>query len=211
MNNLWNKVIYKLYAPLYDRLFNSGAFLKARRAVFENIPVRAGDRVLFVGVGTGADLPFLLGRNVSITAIDLSPDMLEQARLKYPSAAVEYREMDAQELQFPNESFDLVVANLILSVVPDAGKSMGEALRVVKAGGYMVVFDKFAPAGRKLPFFKRMLKPLIALLGTDIGRSFEEIARPYVGEGAARVLEDTPVLWGGMYRKIVLERLGADE
>ncbi|WP_078548705.1 hypothetical protein [Litchfieldia alkalitelluris] len=52
MNNTWNKLIYKLWAPIYDYIFNRGPFLKARKQVFEDISFKSGDRVLFVGIGT---------------------------------------------------------------------------------------------------------------------------------------------------------------
>jgi len=59
MNNRWNRFIYKLWAPLYDRVFNAGAFAGARVKTFSGIDFEPGQRVLLVGVGTGADLALI--------------------------------------------------------------------------------------------------------------------------------------------------------
>ncbi len=85
MNNPWNKVIYRLWAPFYDYVFNSGPFLKARKKIFENLDIKPKSKVLFVGVGTGADLQFIKDKDVSVTAIDLSSEMLDRAKNKYDS------------------------------------------------------------------------------------------------------------------------------
>ena len=56
MNNAWNKVIYKIWSPVYDKFFNSGAFLNARTQIFQETHFNSKQKILFVGVGTGADL-----------------------------------------------------------------------------------------------------------------------------------------------------------
>lgn len=204
LGNHWNKLVYKIWAPIYDRFFNSGAFLAARKKVFSDLQVEPKQKVLFIGVGTGTDLPFLMGKDVEITGIDLSPDMLQKAKDKYKSSQITFIEMDAQALTFPSNSYDLVVANLILSVVPDPQQCLREMIRVTCDGGQMIVFDKFIPPNQNLPFIKKMLRPVIGLLGTDIGRSFEQIAKPSLLY--LKIEEDIPVLFNNMYRKIVLRK-----
>jgi len=206
MNNQWNKFIYKVGAPVYDWFFNSGVFLNARKKVFGDLVLGDGQHVLFVGVGTGADLCFFTKQNIQITAIDISPSMISQAKEKVNDRMhVDFYEMDAQQLQFPEQTFDLVVANLILSVVPDANQCMNEIIRVTKERGSILVFDKFTPRDKKLSFGKKIVRPLIALLGTDIGRRFENIIEPY--EKQVNILDDQPVLFNGMYRKISMQKL----
>jgi phosphatidylethanolamine/phosphatidyl-N-methylethanolamine N-methyltransferase len=58
MNNKWNQIIYKCWAPFYDLFFNRGLFYTARKRVFEGFAFADHEDVLFVGVGTGADLAF---------------------------------------------------------------------------------------------------------------------------------------------------------
>lgn len=201
MNNKWNQWVYKMWAPLYDGFFNGKHFHLARKRVFEHLSVPRDATILFVGIGTGSDLEFFLDKPNPIVAIDLSDDMLAQAQAKIPAGKnVKLLNMNAEELLFEDHSFDLVVASLILSVVPDDQLCMREIIRVTKPGGKVIVFDKFAPRAKALSLGKRMLRPIIKLFGTDIGRHFEEMIRnqPVV------VDVDEPVLFNAMYRKIIL-------
>lgn len=175
MNNQWNKVIYKIWSPIYDKIFNSGIFLNARKQIFQKIPLNNGQKILFVGVGTGADLELMNHSHLDITAIDFSPHMLQKARSKFKNSSIKFFEMDAQDMIFENKSFDYVVGSLILSVVPNPDKCMQEMIRVLKQEGKIIIFDKFAPKNGQLSLPKKLLKPFIRVLGTDIGLNFEEM------------------------------------
>ncbi|MBM7621084.1 ubiquinone/menaquinone biosynthesis C-methylase UbiE [Bacillus tianshenii] len=204
MNNPWNKVIYKIWAPVYDKFFNSGSFLQARKEIFQELPFEKCQKILFVGVGTGADLELIPHANLDIKAIDFSPDMLEKAKSKFKNSRIEFLEMDAQNMIFPSHSFDYVVASLILSVVPDAEKCFQEMERVLKQNGSLIVFDKFAPKQRKLAFGKRVIRPFVQLLGTDIGLSFEKLYKKY--SRSLKIVDDKPMMMNGMYRKILMKK-----
>ncbi|MEW8970332.1 MAG: methyltransferase domain-containing protein [Mesobacillus sp.] len=205
MNNSWNKLIYKGWAPIYDRFFNAGPFSKARDILFNEIQFRPGDRVLFVGVGTGADIERLPYDQLEITAIDYSEDMLQRAKDKFRDSSITFLKMDAQQLEFDDSSFDYVIGSLILSVVPDSKKAFGEMIRVCRREGLVVIFDKFAQPGKELSFVKKAFRNVIKLLGTDIGVSFEEIS----STETARVkrISDEGVMFGDMYRRILLEKV----
>lgn len=201
MNNNWNRFIYKIWSPLYDYFFNSGLFLEARKRVFQDIEFKAGESVLFVGVGTGADINQVPYNSLKITAIDFSEDMLNQARKKYEGEKIEFVPMDAQNMNLPDNTFDYVIGSLILTVVPDGKKAFGEMVRVAKNGGQIIVFDKFVDGKKDLPLTKRLIRPLIRLLGTDIGLSFESFSE---GKKSLRPLEKKDLLFNGMYQKIIL-------
>ena len=205
MNNFWNKFIYKIGSPIYDKFFNSGIFLSARKQIFQSISFNNKQKILFVGVGTGADLELINYSDLDITAIDYSPDMLGKARKKFKNSTITFLEMDAQNMQFDNESFDYVIASLILSVVPDANKCLEEMTRVLKQEGKIIIFDKFSPKNKKLSLPKMLLRPIISVLGTDIGRSFEEL---FLKKNKTIIVEeDTPIMLSGMYRKIVISKI----
>ncbi|MBM7660317.1 ubiquinone/menaquinone biosynthesis C-methylase UbiE [Bacillus mesophilus] len=204
MNNSWNKVIYKLGSPLYDQFFNSGIFLHARKRIFQSVRFDRSHKILFVGVGTGADLELINYSSLDITAIDYSPDMLSKAKNKFRGSDISFIEMDAQNMSFKDEEFDYVVASLILSVVPDANQCFQEIKRVLKPGGKVIIFDKFAPKNDKLSLSKRMLRPIISALGTDIGRNFEELIQK--NNNRIQIEEDTPIMMNGMYRKIIVAK-----
>ncbi|UYZ23283.1 class I SAM-dependent methyltransferase [Mesobacillus jeotgali] len=205
MNNSWNRVIYKIWSPIYDKIFNSGVFLNARRQIFLDIPFHSNQKVLFVGVGTGADLELITQSDLDITAIDFSPDMLKKASAKFKNSPIKFLEMDAQNMEFDNETFDYVVASLILSVVPDADKCLTEMTRVLRKGGKIIIFDKFVSEEHKLSFSKKLLRPLIKVLGTDIGLNFEDLYRR--NNINLMINEDKNVMMNGMYRKIIISKV----
>ena len=205
MNNSWNKLIYKGWAPIYDKFFNAGPFSKARDILFNEIQFRPGDRVLFVGVGTGADIERLPYDQLEITAIDYSEDMLQRAKDKFRDSSITFLKMDAQLLEFEHESFDYVVGSLILSVVPDSKKGFGEMIRVCRREGLVVIFDKFAQSGKGLSFSKKALRNVIKLLGTDISVSFEEISS--MERARVKLISDEGVMFGDMYRRILLKKV----
>jgi phosphatidylethanolamine/phosphatidyl-N-methylethanolamine N-methyltransferase len=205
MNNNWNKIIYKIWSHVYDLFFNRGVFLAARRKVFAELDLPKGSRILFVGAGTGADIEFFDDRLLEITAIDYSGDMLRKARNKFRNSNIHFLQMDAQDMDFPCDSFDFIVCSLVLSVVPDPLKCLYEVNRVVKDGGTILVFDKFSPNQKNLGFIKKFLRRLIKVFGTDIGLNHAELLRNM--KEKLTVEKDEPVMLRGMYRKIVLMKL----
>ncbi|RXJ02101.1 class I SAM-dependent methyltransferase [Anaerobacillus alkaliphilus] len=201
MNNQWNKFIYKLWSPFYDKIFNSSIFLTTRKKIFKDLSFSNHEKVLFVGVGTGVDLELINHTNLNITAIDISPDMLEKAKQKFGNKYITFLEMDAQQLSFEDGTFDYVIASLVLSVVPNPKICLNEILRVVKNNGEIIIFDKFS---RRNTMFKKIVRPLIRLLGTDIGINFEELA--LANSHPLNIIEDQDVMFQGMYRKIIVSK-----
>jgi len=57
MTNRWNRSVYRFWSPVYDLLFDRLLFAAGRRRTFELIPLRGMERVLLVGIGTGAETP----------------------------------------------------------------------------------------------------------------------------------------------------------
>lgn len=202
INNSWNKIIYKGWAPIYDAIFNAGPFAKAREKLFKDLHLQPGDKVLFVGAGTGADIERLPYEQLDITAIDYSEDMLQKAKDKFQGSKITFLKMDAQQLDFADDAFDYVVGSLILSVVPDHRRAFAEMVRVCREDGLVLVFDKFAQPGKGLSFVKKAFRHVIKLLGTDIGVSFEEACS--TEKDRIRLIADEGVMFGDMYRRILL-------
>lgn len=131
------KAAYRRYAAVYDAVF--GPVLQpGRKAVLQALRLRPGERVLEVGVGTGLSLP-LYPREVSITGIDVSSEMLEKARRRVARqrlANVEaLLEMDAERMSFADASFDKVVAMYVVSVVERPDRLLAELHRVCRPHG----------------------------------------------------------------------------
>ena len=200
MTNRRNRLIYRLWAPVYDaavgRLFASG-----RKRAMEMLDLKPGERVLLVGVGTGADLP-LIPEGVQAVGIDLSPDMLAraQAKLPLPNLQVTLIQGDAQKLLVDEGAFDAAIFNLILSVIPDAAACLRENLRALKYGGRAVIFDKFLPDHGRLTTKRKLLNLGSTLFGTDITRCFGDLA---AGSNCT-IVEDEPSILRGAYRVILV-------
>lgn len=200
MTNRWNRLIYRLWAPIYDSTVGH-FFLPGRMRAIEMLNLQPGERVLLVGVGTGADLP-LLPKGVQAVGVDISADMLAKARRKLPLPGLEVTLLqgDAQKLLVNEAAFDVVIFNLILSVIPDGAACLRENLRALKPGGRAVVFDKFLPDTGRLTLGRRLLNLGSTLFGTDITRRFGDLAR-----GAKiQIVQDEPSLLHGTYRVILL-------
>ncbi len=203
MTNHWNQMVYRLWAPIYDSTVNR-FFMPGRKRTLQLLNLQPGERVLIVGVGTGADLP-LLPAGVDTTGIDLSPEMLAKARFKLNRcpASIKLIRGDAQALLVNAASFDAVILNLILSVIPDGNACLKSALRALKPGGRIVIFDKFLPEGKSISFGRRFINIFSTLLGTDINRRLSDLTKgcPCVTTHAE------PSIANGMYRIILLKKM----
>jgi phosphatidylethanolamine/phosphatidyl-N-methylethanolamine N-methyltransferase len=157
---------YRRWAPVYD--FTFGLVAEAGRKHAVEIINRRKGRVLEVGVGTGLSLP-CYGSHLTITGIDLSPEMLDKARDKVAAKnlrnVVALHEMDAGALAFPDESFDTVVAMYVMTVVPDPERVMRELERVCAPGGEVILVNHFSEEEGVRGLFERKLAPFADLLG----------------------------------------------
>ena len=157
---------YRRWAPVYDYTFGQVAEAGRRHAV-EIINKRKG-RVLEVGVGTGLSLP-CYDAHLTVTGIDLSPEMLAKAREKVTRKELSHvdglHEMDASALAFADDSFDTVVAMYVMTVVPDPDKVMQELERVCAPGGEVILVNHFSQEEGMRGFLERKLAPFADLIG----------------------------------------------
>jgi ubiquinone/menaquinone biosynthesis C-methylase UbiE len=200
MSNPVNQSVYPIYAPIYDRLLGT-VMKKARQRSVDLLSLQPGDYLLIPGIGTGLDLAHI-SAGVQVTGTDISPAMLSEAKRK-SYEGLKLMEMDAQTLQFPDSSFNAVLLNLILSVVPDGKKCLQEAWRVLRPSGRIAIFDKFLPDHSRLTFSRGLLGGLIRQLGTDPNRRFGEMAK--IIPEAIIVIDESAMLHG-QYRAILLKK-----
>ncbi|MDP3661575.1 MAG: class I SAM-dependent methyltransferase [bacterium] len=135
------KNIYNCQARWYDFLVKPVEFFllhKKRRELFSKI----SGRVLEVGIGTGANFPYYRS-DIVLTGIDASPEMLKIAEHKANKRglSVDFREMDAENLEFPDGYFDVVVSTLTLCTIPHPVKAAIEMARVCKKGGRVLFLE----------------------------------------------------------------------
>ncbi len=106
-----------------------------------------GPTVLEIGVGTGKNIPYYPDE-IKLTGIDLSPGMLKRAKQlldKKQQDRVTLKEMDAQDMDFPDNHFDDLVATFVFCSVPDPILGLKEALRVTKSGGKLYLLEHMKP------------------------------------------------------------------
>jgi len=161
------KAAYRRYARIYDTVF--GPVLQpGRKAVLDALNLKPGERVLEVGVGTGLSLQ-LYPRDVRITGIDVSREMLDKARARVARRKLEnvegLLEMDAERMDFPDASFDKVVAMYVVSVVERPAKLLEELHRVCKPDGEIFIVNHFHSDNRILGGIEKALSGFSSTLG----------------------------------------------
>ena len=195
---------YDRVGPLYDAIIGpvSG---RARERAASSLGLGPGGRLLLVGVGSGLDLPHL-PRDIRGVGVDLSGGMLRRARALRAGIGMpnfELREMDAQDLDFPDGSFDAVFLPLLVSVVPDGSRALAEAARVARPGSRVVVLDHFWPEERPRSSAARALGGVLGRVATHADRRFSEIR---AGASDLRALSDEELPPRGFFRLVVLEK-----
>jgi ubiquinone/menaquinone biosynthesis C-methylase UbiE len=202
---VWNRLRYTIWSPAYDTIVGAAGFNTARRLSIDRLRLASGHHVLIVGAGTGLDLDFLPS-NVHITAIDVTPAMLKHLERRAADAgrSVTTRVMDARQLAFPDSSFDAIVMHLILAVMPDPQRGLREAVRVLKPGGRIAVFDKFLSDEERPSLKRRLLNTIAKPLFSDLNRRLG----PLMAETPLVVEHDERVAFGGAYRVVTLMNPG---
>jgi phosphatidylethanolamine/phosphatidyl-N-methylethanolamine N-methyltransferase len=156
---------YARWAPVYDLVF--GKMFDTGRQATIAAAEKIGGRILEVGVGTGISLPDY-SRAIRLVGVDYSAPMLKKARERVAALKLSNVEglavMDAKHLGFRDRFFDAVVAQYVVTALPEPEATLDEFVRVVKPGGEIILINHigaergprrlfeqgFAPAARRL-------------------------------------------------------------
>jgi ubiquinone/menaquinone biosynthesis C-methylase UbiE len=162
---------YDRIAWLYALPWEPRGFTELRPALLADI---AGE-VLEVGVGTGANLPYY-PRGVQLTAIDVSSKMLSRAvrKARETGKGSDFYCMDVEDLSFPDESFNFVIATLVFCSVEDPLRGLKEIRRVLKPDGELRMLEHVRSEGQFLGRAMDLLNPLARLIGDNINRRTAE-------------------------------------
>jgi len=159
---------YAILSPVYDFLFDK-VFYPGRVAAIKLLEAKPGDRILEVGVGTGLNLP-LYPRDCDVTGVDISEGMLRKAEERVRTLGMDRARlmvMDGSRLQFPDNSFDRVIATYVISAVPDPVKTLLEMRRVCKPSGHLVILNHFKSENPIIGMFEKILAPVCTKIGFD--------------------------------------------
>jgi phosphatidylethanolamine/phosphatidyl-N-methylethanolamine N-methyltransferase len=166
VENDFVEAVYDKIAKFYD--FTFGPTLHpGRLQAIERMDIQPGERVLEVGVGTGINLA-LYPKNCSVTGIDFTGSMLEIARervVRKDIRNVRLLQMDAADLKFVDNSFDIVYAPYLISVVPDPVRVAREMRRVCRPGGRIIVLNHFLSPNPILSRIERWISPFTIHIG----------------------------------------------
>jgi phosphatidylethanolamine/phosphatidyl-N-methylethanolamine N-methyltransferase len=154
--------ISSIYGLLYGLTLHVGRLEAMRR-----LPIKSDDNILEVGVGSGINA-CLYPHDCSVTGIDFSSKMLKKAgkRIKTRDVRnVELLQMDGAALAFPDNTFDMVYAPYVISVVTDPVKVVREMHRVCRVGGHIVVLNHFKSENPILACVEKFISPLTVYIG----------------------------------------------
>lgn len=163
---------YDRNAPMYDMMehvMETRAFQRWRERLWNIVE---GKEILEVGVGTGKNMPFYPA-GAEITAIDLSPRMLDRARgrAREIDCSAEVCEMDVQELAYSDDSFDSVVSTFVFCSVPDPVVGLREIKRVLRPGRRLYMLEHVLSQKPVLRQLMRLVNPLtVFVTGVNISR-----------------------------------------
>ena len=159
--------VYDKLAKVYDLTFGPSLH-PGRLQAIQRMGITGQDRVLEVGVGTGINLS-LYPRDATVIGIDFSSSMLEKARERAARKDVPHSlrllQMDAADLKFADDSFDIVYAPYLISVVPDPIKVAQEMRRVCRPGGRIVILNHFLSPNPILSRLERSISPFTIHIG----------------------------------------------
>ena len=180
---------YARWAPVYDLVFGA-VFERGRHAAIAAAE-RIGGRILEVGVGTGLSLPHY-SNGCRLCGVDISEPMLRKARDRVAELGLSNVEglwvMDAEHLSFADESFDVVVAQYVITTVPNPEATLDEFARVLKPGGEIVLVSRVGAEAGLRRTLEHWFAPAARKLGWRTEFSFERYAG-WAGQSGLRLVE----------------------
>src|SRR3984893_5546501 len=201
---------YDRWAPIYDLVFG-GVFSKGRRAAIlatNNI----GGRVLEVGVGTGISLP-QYASNLRIFGTDISEGMLRKAKARVADFRLKNVEglavMDAEKLEFPDASFDVVMAQYVVTAVPNPEAALDEFARVLRPGGEIILLSRVSADAGMRRFIEQRLQPVVRQLGFRTDFAWSRYTQWAAGAHGMQLVERRPVPPFGHFSLIRFRQLEA--
>ena len=194
MNTAGVAKAYDRWAPVYDLVF--GPVFRKGRSAAVTAAEDIGGRILEVGVGTGISLP-QYGARSRVTGIDLSEQMLDKARERVKRQGLRHVEAievgDAERLHYADGSFDAVVAQYVVSAVPNPLRALDEFARVCRPGGEIIITTRVSASGGMRGTIEKGLMPITSRLGFRTDFPFSLYEGWVAGRGDVSLVEARPI------------------
>ena len=201
---------YARWAPVYDLVF--GAVFERGRLAAIAAAEAIGGRILEVGVGTGISLPDYRRSN-RLVGVDLSEPMLRRAQERVVTDALDHVDgvavMDAQRLGFADAFFDVVVAQYVITVVPDPEATLDEFARVARPGGEIILVNHIGAEAGLRRAFEKWFSPVARRLGWRPEFPWARIARWAERHGGVELIERRPMPPLGHFSLVRFRKLAA--
>lgn len=202
---------YARWAPVYDVVF--GPLLDMGRRTATNAATRVGGRILNVGVGTGLELPYF-DKSHEVVGVDISEPMLRKAQERIDREKLVNVKglsvMDGANLAFADGSFDCVVAQFVITTVPQPEKTLDEFARVLKPGGEIILVNHIGAERGLRASFERWFSQHARKLGWSPEFPFKRISDWAEKNGNVRLLERRTVPPFGVFTLMRFAREGAE-
>ena len=199
---------YARWAPIYDFVFGA-VFARGRKASIVAAE-RIGGRILEVGIGTGLSLPDYSWSN-RLVGVDLSVPMLRKAQARVAEHRLTNVDglavMDARHLAFQDAVFDVIVAQYVITAVPDPEATLDEFARVIKPGGEIILVNHLGAEQGLRAAFERSFAPLARRLGWRPEFRWDRLAQWAARHGGVHVVERRPMPPLGHFSLIRFARL----
>jgi phosphatidylethanolamine/phosphatidyl-N-methylethanolamine N-methyltransferase len=192
---------YARWAPIYDLVYDKLTEPAARAAV--EAARACGPRVLEAGVGTGLALGYY-PPGTELHGVDLSEDMLRRAQDKVHKRGLSHvkslQVMDVTRLGFPDEMFDAVTAQFLITLVPEPEKALDEFARVLKPGGEIILVNHFGQASGPVAKAEEIVAPLASAIGWSSDFKAARVEAWSRSTGRMEVVDLKPVFPAGFFK-----------
>ncbi|MDR1828210.1 MAG: class I SAM-dependent methyltransferase [Methylobacteriaceae bacterium] len=198
---------YARWAPIYDVVYDK--LLEAASKAVVARAVSTGRVILEAGIGTGLALEYY-PRTVEIYGVDLSADMLKRAQEKVNRKRLTQvkalRQMDVCKMDFPDNMFDAVCAQFIITLVPQPERALNEFARVLKPGGRIILANHWGAPEGPVAKMEEVIEPLIAKIGWSSTFKTSRVEEWAEATGLFEVETLRPVFPSGFFKVMSLRK-----
>lgn len=194
---------YDRYSYFYDFFESFGEVMVFKRWR-KDLLAKLEGKILEVGVGTGKNLPYY-NNNADVTAAELSPKMLKKAIIRAKNLNKNYKlfNMDAQNMSFPDNSFDYIVCTFVLCSVPDPIKVLKEMKRVLKKDGKIIMLEHVLSKNKVIAWWQHLHNPITrGIFGFNVNRNTPQ----NIENVGLKIVHDEYLALKDIFRKIICKR-----